>query len=178
MARDHSSRSDEAGVGPDPRLSRHLMPLREAKRYRLTKGEPDIRGWAVYASNGREVGRVGDLLVDPSIGEVVMFDVNRAATGDQTVAPLRAAWIDRDNKRVILDSAHLAPSDELPSLGRTPALPTSLEEEIPLERQRADLPGPHDAIERELDRERGIADSSPPDHHPPPPTDDRPGRHS
>ena len=173
MARDHSSKSDEAGVGPDPRLSRHLTPLREAKRYRLTKGEPDIRGWAVYASNGREVGRVGHLLVDPSIGEVVMFDVNRGATGDQTVAPLRAAWIDRDNKRVILDSAHLAPSDELPSLGRAPAVPTSLEEEIPLERQRADLPRSRSEIERELDRERDTADTRSPEH-PPPPAGDRP----
>lgn len=158
MARDHSFRTDEAGVGPDPRLSRHLLPLREARRYRLTRGEPDIRGWAVYTSNGREVGRVGDLLVDPSIGEVVMFDVNRSATGDQTVAPLRAAWIDRDNKRVILDSAHLAPSDELPSLGRTPLTQTSLEE-VPPERHHGDVVRSTQEYQREVEVERGLADT-------------------
>ncbi len=110
MAKEKPRSTDQAGTGPDPRLSRHLMPLREARRYRLGKGEPDIRGWSVYTSSGQEVGRVGDLLVDPSMGEVVMFDVNRGDTGDQTIAPLRAAWIDRETKRVIIDAAYLAPA--------------------------------------------------------------------
>lgn len=110
MAKEKSRSTDQAGTGPDPRLSRHLMPLREAKRYRLAKGEADIRGWSVFTSSGQEVGRVGDLLVDPSMGEVVMFDVNRGDTGDQTIAPLRAAWIDRETKRVIIDAAYLAPA--------------------------------------------------------------------
>lgn len=153
MAREKSRSTDEAGTGPDPRLSRHLMPLREAKRYRLSKGEADIRGWSVFTSNGREVGRVGDLLVDPSIGEVVMFDVNRGSTGDQTIAPIRAAWIDRDSKRVILDSAQLAPSDDLPSLGRTPVL-TTRESEVEIDRERADdLPDLDERRREPLDEE-------------------------
>ena len=125
MTKEKSRVQDEAGTGPDPRLSRHLMPLRETKRYRVAKGESDIRGWSVFTSNGREVGRVGDLLVDTSIGEVVMFDINRGDTGDQTIAPIRAAWIDRGTKRVILDSAQLAPTGELPAMGRTPTAPTA-----------------------------------------------------
>lgn len=123
MAREKSRVTDQAGVGPDPRLSRHLMPLREAKRFHLTKGEPDIRGWSVFTSSGQEVGRVGDLLVDQSIGEVVMFDVNRGDTGDQTIAPLRAAWIDRETKRVILDSAQLTPTADTSATARTPVPP-------------------------------------------------------
>lgn len=110
MAKEKPRSTDQAGTGPDPRLSRHLMPLREAKRYRLARGEADIRGWSVYTSTGQEVGRVGDLLIDASMGEVVMFDINRGDTGDQTIAPLRAAWIDRETKRVIIDSAYLAPA--------------------------------------------------------------------
>ncbi len=112
MAREKPRSTDQAGTGPDPRLSRHLMPLREAKRYRLGKGEPDIRGWSVFTSSGQEVGRVGDLLVDPSMGEVVMFDVNRGDTGDQTIAPLRAAWIDRETKRVIIDASFITPQSD------------------------------------------------------------------
>jgi sporulation protein YlmC with PRC-barrel domain len=122
------------------------MPLREAKRYRLGKGEPDIRGWSVFTSTGQEVGRVGDLLVDPSMGEVVMFDVNRGDTGDQTIAPLRAAWIDRETKRVILDSSFLAPqSDAFAATARTPvpAPPAPpvvrTDEEIARERDARDL---------------------------------------
>jgi sporulation protein YlmC with PRC-barrel domain len=123
MAREKSRVTDQAGTGPDPRLSRHLMPLREAKRFRLGKGEADIRGWSVFTSSGQEVGRVGDLLVDPSIGEVVMFDVNRGDTGDQTIAPLRAAWIDRESKRVILDNAQLTPTADTFATARTPVPP-------------------------------------------------------
>lgn len=119
MAKEKPRSTDQAGTGPDPRLSRHLLPLREAKRYRLAKGEPDIRGWSVYTSTGQEVGRVGDLLVDTAMGEVVMFDVNRGDTGDQTIAPLRAAWIDRETRRVIIDAAYLAPVAAQPDVYTT-----------------------------------------------------------
>ena len=141
MAREKPRVTDEAGTGPDPRLSRHLMPLREAKRFRVAKGEPDIRGWSVFTSNGREVGRVGDLLVDTSIGEVVMFDVNRGDTGDQSMAPLRAAWIDRETKRVILDNAQLTPTSDALATARTPVPPlapgaVAADEELVRARQR------------------------------------------
>jgi sporulation protein YlmC with PRC-barrel domain len=141
MAREKPRSTDQAGTGPDPRLSRHLMPLREAKRYRLAKGEPDIRGWSVFTSSGQEVGRVGDLLVDPSMGEVVMFDVNRGDTGDQTIAPLRAAWIDRETKRVIIDASFITPQSDAyayTTTMRTPVSPPAgmTDEEIARERQR------------------------------------------
>jgi sporulation protein YlmC with PRC-barrel domain len=118
------------------------MPLREAKRFRLAKGEADIRGWSVFTSSGQEVGRVGDLLVDPSMGEVVMFDVNRGDTGDQTIAPLRAAWIDRETRRVIIDASFLTTqSDAYAATARTPVPPpappvVTTDEEIARERQR------------------------------------------
>jgi sporulation protein YlmC with PRC-barrel domain len=119
MASERKSSADEAGIGPDPRQVRHLMPLRELKRYRLLKGEPDIRGWSVYTSNGREVGRVAELLADPTIGEVVMLEVDLTGSNRRVMAPIRAAWIDRASKRVILDGAQLSIDDELPMLGRT-----------------------------------------------------------
>lgn len=190
MAKEKSRVTDEAGTGPDPRLSRHLMPLREAKRFRVAKGEPDIRGWSVFTSNGREVGRVGDLLVDTSIGEVVMFDVNRGDVGDQTIAPLRAAWIDRGSKRVILDSANLTTESELPELGRTPvpsppaAASTPSDEEVALERQREVPEAARDERELRVNRDanvdRRFADADAPPPLPDTPrverrtTDDRP----
>lgn len=122
MAKDKDRKhiEDEAGVGPDPRQARHLMPLRELPRFKIAGHDPDIRGWSVFTSNGREVGRVDDLLVDTSIGEVVMLDVDLAGSDRHTLAPVRAAWIDRDHDRVILDGAELSAGDELPTLGRTP----------------------------------------------------------
>jgi hypothetical protein len=70
-----------------------------------------------------------------------MFDVNRGDTGDQTIAPLRAAWIDRETKRVIIDASFIAPqSDAYAATARTPVPPpappvTSTDEEIARERQ-------------------------------------------
>ncbi len=177
MAREKSRVTDEAGTGPDPRLSRHLMPLREAKHFRVAKGEPDIRGWSVYTSNGREVGRVGDLLVDTSIGEVVMFDVNRGGTGDQAIVPIRAAWIDRETKRVILDNAQFAPTSDALATARTPVPQpapgaVAADEELVRERQRdtQDLArGERTVRSDEVIVDRRLADSDAP---PPPP--DRP----
>jgi sporulation protein YlmC with PRC-barrel domain len=180
MAREKPRSTDQAGTGPDPRLSRHLMPLREAKRYRLAKGEPDIRGWSVFTSTGQEVGRVGDLLVDPSMGEVVMFDVNRGDTGDQTIAPLRAAWIDRESKRLIIDASFITPQTDAyayTTTMRTPVPPavsagTATDEELVRERQRdaRDLARDERTVRSdEVIADRHLADSDEPLPPPRPP---------
>jgi hypothetical protein len=120
MAKDNrTDRSHEAGVGPDPHEARHLTPLSELKHFRVADGDPDIRGWTVYASNGREIGVVDDLLVDTTRGEAVMLDIDLKGTDRRTLAPIRAAWVDVEHKRVILDGAQLGADDELPTLGRT-----------------------------------------------------------
>ena len=105
MARDPVTRGlrDEADVGPDPRAARELRRLSEL-RYRVADGEPDIRGWTVYASTGRELGTVRDLLVDTDAGEVVMLDVDLRRGDRHTLAPIRAAWIDHATRRVVLDA--------------------------------------------------------------------------
>jgi sporulation protein YlmC with PRC-barrel domain len=127
------------------------MPLREAKRYRLAKGEPDIRGWSVFTSNGQEVGRVGDLLVDPSMGEVVMFDVNRGETGDQTIAPLREAWIDRETKRVIIDASFITPQND--AYAYTTAMRTPVPPAVPPASDDDDLASDRDRETTELGRD-------------------------
>lgn len=109
---------DQAGVGPEPAEARHLTPMKELKKYRMVSGEPDIRGWNVYTSRGREIGKVSDLLVDTSSGEVVMLDIDLRDSDRQTLAPLRAAWVDRDAKHVVLDGAQFDAEEEIPSLRR------------------------------------------------------------
>jgi hypothetical protein len=125
MARDHTSRGlrDEASVGPDPRRARELKRLSDLK-FRVASGEPDIVGWTVFASTGREVGRVTDLLVDVEAREVVMLDIDLRRGDQHTLAPLRAAWIDHAARRVVLDARELEQnSDELlPGLPRSGAL--------------------------------------------------------
>jgi sporulation protein YlmC with PRC-barrel domain len=105
MAKDRDIRRDMAGVGPDPSESRRrLMSIDDLDGFTIAKGEPDIRGWDVTTLNGRELGQVEDLLVDPDHGEVVMVEV--ALRGDQLHAevPIRSVQLDRKRNVVIVDS--------------------------------------------------------------------------
>ena len=96
--------------------------MKELDRFIVADGEPDIRGWTVFTSTGREIGTVEDLLVDVDAGEVVMLDVDLKRNDRHTLAPIRAAWIDRASKRVVLDATELSSADidavpELPRRG-------------------------------------------------------------
>jgi sporulation protein YlmC with PRC-barrel domain len=123
MAREHASRGlrDEASVGPNPRQASELRRLGDLN-YKVADGEPDIRGWTVYASTGRELGKVDDLLVDVDAGEVVMLDVDLRREDRHTLAPLRAAWIDHATKRVVLDAREVETDERLPAFARSGTL--------------------------------------------------------
>jgi hypothetical protein len=114
---------DEAGVGPDPRESVKLTPLKDLKHHKVASGEPDIRSWPVFSASGRELGEVDDLLVDTATSEVVMVDIDLKRDNHHTLAPIKAAWIDRAHKRVVINSEYLVTDDAIPALeGRaTPA---------------------------------------------------------
>ena len=107
MAKDERVRRDAAGVGPDPEFSRRLYPMDELKDYRIASGEPDVRGWEVRTLNGREVGEVEDLLIDPARGEVVMLEVDLDRSGRHVSVPLRSVQLDREHNCIIVDSGDL-----------------------------------------------------------------------
>jgi sporulation protein YlmC with PRC-barrel domain len=120
MADRHANRGlrDEAGVGPNPNDARRLVPLKELDDYRVADGEPDIRGWNVYTATGREIGDIEDLLVDTDMGEVVMVDIDLKRDDRHTLAPIKAAWIDRPNRRVVLNTSMFDVDDQIPALRR------------------------------------------------------------
>ncbi|HSJ13557.1 MAG TPA: PRC-barrel domain-containing protein [Longimicrobiales bacterium] len=103
MARNDRLRRDHAGIGPEPHRG-GLQPLKKTKGFRIAKGEPDIRGWEVHTLNGRRVGDVDDLLVDVDAGDVVMMDVEMRGSQRHLELPIRSAQLDRERKRVIVDS--------------------------------------------------------------------------
>src|SRR5688500_15817177 len=104
--KDRSER-DQAGVGPEPHTSRQLVPLDDLDGYDFADGEPDIRGWDVVTLNGRELGEVEDVLVDPDRREVVMLEVELRDGGVHAEVPIRAVQLDRNRKVVLLDSGDL-----------------------------------------------------------------------
>jgi hypothetical protein len=92
--------------------------MKDLGNYKLVDGEPDIRGWHVFTATGRELGDVEELLVDPDMGEVVMVDVDLKRDDRHTLAPIKAAWIDREHRRVVLNTSMFDVDDDIPALGR------------------------------------------------------------
>ena len=107
MAKDRGRR-DGAGIGPDPEYSTRLYPIDELDGFKVAAGEPDIRGWSVCTLNGREVGEVDDLLVDPARNEVVMIEIDVERSGRHVEVPIRSLQLDRERKCVVVDSGDLA----------------------------------------------------------------------
>ena len=72
----------------------------------------------MWTATGRELGEVEDLLVDTDMGEVVMADIDLKRDDRHTLAPIKAAWIDRENRRVVLNTSMLDVDDDVPALHR------------------------------------------------------------
>ena len=96
---------DAAGVGPYARERESLVPLSSLSSWTVSEGEPDVRGWEIRTVSGRQLGTVKDLLVDAQAGEVVLLDVDLAASDRHTFVPIRVAQIDRVRRIVLMDSA-------------------------------------------------------------------------
>jgi sporulation protein YlmC with PRC-barrel domain len=55
-----------------------VVPLSEAKDFKLAGGAPDLRGWNVFAADRQRVGTVKDMLVDPAAMRVEFLAVDLA----------------------------------------------------------------------------------------------------
>ena len=62
----------------EPGDGARVVPLRDAKDFRLSKGAPNLKGWAVYGSDNEKVGVVTQMLVDPLAMKVRYIDVDLA----------------------------------------------------------------------------------------------------
>jgi sporulation protein YlmC with PRC-barrel domain len=58
--------------------STNVVPLREARDFRLPKGAPNVRGWSVFGEDHERVGVVDEVLVDPAQMKVAFLDVDVA----------------------------------------------------------------------------------------------------
>ena len=53
-----------------------ILPLSEAKDFKLASDAPDLRGWSVFGADGERIGVVTQLLVDPSALKIRYIDVD------------------------------------------------------------------------------------------------------
>lgn len=120
---DKRAKRDRAGVGPDPdRSRRRLISIDDLDGYTIGKGEPDIRGWDVRTVSGRELGEVGDLLVDPERGEVVMLEVSLRGENVHAEVPIRAVQLDRRHSIVLVDSGDVDARSDIRARDRIEAV--------------------------------------------------------
>jgi hypothetical protein len=102
---------DAAGIGPYARERESLVALCTLGSWKVSEGEPDLRGWEVRSVSGRQLGAVHDLLVDPNASEVVLVDVDLPGSDRHTFVPIHVIQIDRAKRLVLMDSADLPESD-------------------------------------------------------------------
>jgi sporulation protein YlmC with PRC-barrel domain len=110
----------------DASRSSRIVPLDEAADFRVAEGEPDIRGWDVLAADGRCVGRVENLLVDPSAMKVRYLDVEidddllDTDRDRHVLIPIGYARLDRDENRIMVDQLNSSDVGVLPEYRSEP----------------------------------------------------------
>lgn len=98
--------------------------------YVVAAGEPDPQGWGVVTSDGREVGRVHDLIIDLSAMKVRYFDCElrapeegHPAGGRHILIPIGYARLDEGEKVVIVDAVTSEQVAGIPSFEGLPLTP-------------------------------------------------------
>jgi sporulation protein YlmC with PRC-barrel domain len=168
--------------GGDPRI----LPLREAREFRLPKGAPDVTGWTVFAGDNERVGTVAGMLVDPVAMKIRYLAVDLAddlfnlKEDRHVLIPLESVELRERGQDVWVRDIGSAEIATLPAytggavrpwleratdsafrLGDTsgPALPRPSEDEL---RPVEELPPPLEERPRRDEREDSVYDPGPP----------------
>jgi sporulation protein YlmC with PRC-barrel domain len=102
---------DKHLAGSDARLVR----LEELKHFKVADGDHDIRGWEVKTADGKKIGKVEELIVDPAEQRVRYMEVkaDRKALGvdddRHLLVPIGTARLEEKGNNVLIE--------RLPALG-------------------------------------------------------------
>jgi sporulation protein YlmC with PRC-barrel domain len=150
----HDKRTHVTGPTADEAI-RPLVHSHDLDHFKIPDGDPDPRGWDVRTADGRDLGKVSDLLVDTETGRVrylelaVDKDAVKAGAREYYLIPIGEARLDdaRDDVVVNLSAADLAdvPVYERGRVSRTyeQSLRTYVRDR-PGRRRAADAAGPAD----------------------------------
>ena len=90
-------------------MQQNLRRLGELRDYKVAKDDPDVRGWGVLTRDGRAIGEVEELIVDPDALKVryLEVDLDREGLGlpdnRRVSIPVESAEIDRHRHTVLVD---------------------------------------------------------------------------
>ena len=96
--------------------TRRLVPLGEARGFRVAAGMPDVRGWDVVGADGAVLGRVVDLLVDTAAGRVRYVEVETVQPSDggrRIHVPVGLARLDESRDAVLVPTVTTAVASSL-----------------------------------------------------------------
>lgn len=109
-------------TGTDARLIR----LEELKGFQVAEGDQDIRGWKVKTPDGKTIGKVEELIVDPAERRVRYMEikVDRKVLGidddRHILVPIGTARIEDDGNDVLLDRLPAQGLAGVPAYNRGP----------------------------------------------------------
>jgi hypothetical protein len=84
-----------------------LCRLSAASDFRISDGQPDVRGWSVIGNGGTRVGRVIDLIVDTDAEEVRYVLLQRESDAVYTALPIGYVDLGEETVRVKLSEEDL-----------------------------------------------------------------------
>lgn len=111
MRDDRTTTPNTTTRGTTPAGARGLAHLNDLDDFKVADGEPDIRGWKVKSADGKELGKVDDLLVDTGamkvryiVLEVGKNFVDRKTDDRHMLIPIGTARLDDKHDDVLLST--------------------------------------------------------------------------
>lgn len=108
-------------------INERIIPLDEMDRFEVAEGDPDVRGWQVFSSDGVKIGEVDELLVDTEALKVRYLDVelDDSLNGDEMadrhiLIPIGYARLDERDDHILVDALHSGTLGEMPSYAQEP----------------------------------------------------------
>lgn len=94
-----------------------LANLLDLAHYRVKAGSVDFRGWPVADTDGVEVGRVEDFIVDTEVLLARYVTLALHSMPRTVILPLARLSVDQTNRRLVLDGIAREQLMRLPYLG-------------------------------------------------------------
>lgn len=99
------------------RNEQNIKLLSDLKDYKISEGDPDIRGWDVMDRDNNKIGRVQDLLIDTNRNQATYLLVAYGGIPlmeEATAISIGLVRLDRDDKKILFRGV----SDDLKSAPR------------------------------------------------------------
>ena len=108
-------------------INERIIPLDELDDFEVAEGDPDVRGWHVFSSDGQRVGEVDELLVDTTDLKVRYLDVDLdnavSVEGEEDrhiLIPIGYARLDEIDDHILVDTLDIATLSALPPYAQEP----------------------------------------------------------